>query len=97
MLDTDRPEQTVEDDALAEPKPASVALVPLTPSGHGPQRSNWLWSRPNSTFITHLIATAAHAPQTCSLRRATPAEAQTAYGAKQPAFQSASFRTRQII
>jgi hypothetical protein len=97
MLDTERPEQTIDHDAVAGPKPGSVALVPLTPSVQRAQISSQQGSRPNSTFITHLIATAAHAPQTCSLRRATPAEAQNAYGANQQPFQGAGFRTRQII
>jgi hypothetical protein len=35
--------------------------------------------RADPTFVTHLIATAEHVPQTCSLRRATPADAQAAY------------------
>ena len=39
--------------------------------------------RPDPTFVTHLIATAEHAPQTRSLRRASPADAQTAYSASQ--------------
>jgi hypothetical protein len=94
MSGTDRPEQTIDDGILAEAKPACVALVPVTPplAGSRSQRS-----RPNSTFITHLIATAEQAPQTRGLRRATPADAQTAYNAKQHAFQDPGFRTRQSI
>ena len=34
-------------------------------------------------FVAHLIATAGHVPQTRSLRRATPADAQTAYSTNQ--------------
>ena len=64
-----------------------------TPS---PPVSRWCrWCRPfngracrtsrlsrRSTFVTQLIATAEHVPQTRSLRRATPADAQAAYGAR---------------
>src|SRR3954452_21420682 len=35
---------------------------------------------PRADFVTHLIATAEHVPQTRTLRRATPADAKAAYG-----------------
>jgi hypothetical protein len=54
-------------------------------------------SRPDSIFITHLIATAEQVPQTRSLRRASAADAQTAYGATQHPIRRAGIRTRQII
>jgi hypothetical protein len=53
-------------------------------------------SRPSSIFVTHLIATAEQAPQTRSLRRASAADAQTAYGANQRPVPGAGFLTRQI-
>jgi len=77
----------------AETRPACVALVPVTAStqwSHGP---GLRWS-PNSIFVTQLIATAEHAPQTCSLRRATLADAHSAYHPRQ---RGAASRTRQII
>jgi hypothetical protein len=59
--------------------PASVALVPvvatpqrLTPAAQG-------LTRPDPSFVTHLIAMAAMSPQTRSLRRATPEDVQVAY------------------
>jgi hypothetical protein len=57
-----------------------------------PQRS-----RSDATFVAHLIATAEHVPQTCSVRRATPADAQSAYSANQHRAQGAGMRARQII
>jgi hypothetical protein len=54
-------------------------------------------SRPDSIFITHLIATAEQVPQTRSLRRASAADAQTAYGATQRPIRYAGIRTRQIV
>jgi hypothetical protein len=66
-----------ETESVAEARPASVALVPVVTSAqwsHPPDLS-----RADPTFVTHLIATAEHVPQTCSLRRATPADAQAAY------------------
>lgn len=57
----------------------SRALVPLTlpaaphPSGH-------LAFRPDACFVAHLIATAVHAPQTRTLRRASPGQGAASYG-----------------
>jgi len=95
MLGSDRPEQTIEDGVFSDAKPACVALVPLVTSARWSIPSQL--SRPNSTFVTHLIATAEQVPQTRSLRRATAADAQTAYSANRHALQGAGIRTRQII
>jgi hypothetical protein len=95
MLSTGRPEQTIEDGVLSDAKPACVALVPVVASAQWSIPSQL--SRPNSTFVTHLIATAEQVPQTRSLRRATAADAQTAYRANQHPIQDAGIRTRQII
>ena len=53
--------------------------------------------RARADFVAHLIATAEQAPQTRSLRRATPADAQTAYRACQCQPAGAGSRTRQIV
>ncbi len=94
MLSNGRPEQTVDDGVRVDAKPACVALVPVTPSVEWSQTPSQP-SRPNSIFVTHLLATAEQAPQTRPLRRATPADAQIAYGARQPPGQGAGIRTRQ--
>ena len=94
MSNTERPEPAVDDGV--EKKPASAALVPVIPTAqwsHGPGRR---WS-PNSIFVTQLIATAEQAPQTRGLRRATLADAQSAYNARQSLARGAASRTRQII
>ena len=91
MLSSGRPQQILDDGPDAAP--ASVALVPMVASAQRSQAS----SRPSSTFVTHLIATAEQAPQTRNLRRATPADAQTAYQANQRPVAGTGFRTRQII
>jgi hypothetical protein len=94
MLDSDRPEQT-EDGVFEDIKPSCVALVPVVASAE--------WARPasqprsNSIFVTHLIATAEHVPQTRSLRRGTAADAQSAYSAHQHQAPRAGIKTRQII
>jgi hypothetical protein len=96
MISSDRPEQT-GNDAPADEKPACVALVPVTTAvrrSDAPARHS---SR--ADFIAQLIATAERLPQTRSLRRASPADAEAAYGARrrQNPAQAAGIRTRQII
>jgi hypothetical protein len=95
MLDSDRPEQTVDDSVLADAKPACVALVPVVTSAQWSSIPSLQAS--NSTFVTHLIATAEHVPQTRSLRRASPADARSAYAANQHQVPGAAIRTRQIV
>jgi hypothetical protein len=63
----------------APAKAASVALVPvvatprrLAPAAHG-------LTRPDPSFVTHLIAMAEQSPQTRMLRRAAPEDVQAAY------------------
>lgn len=95
MLGSDRPEQTVDDSVETDVKPACVALVPVIPTVHWSRVPDQQASR--ADFVAHLIATAEYAPQTRSLRRATPADAQTAYRARQSQVPDANGRTRQII
>ena len=78
--------------ALDADEPACVELVPMTQTVR--QSHKPTISRPDPTFVTHLIATADHAPQTRSLRRASPADAQTAYGASQTRCYGTGLRTR---
>jgi|SRR5437588_12591825 hypothetical protein len=97
MPGTDRPEQTVDD--VVQPddaRPACVALVPVIPSPQWSQGASQP-PRPNSFFVTHLIATAEHVPQTRNLRRATPADAQSAYRASRHQAEGSGIRTRQVI
>jgi hypothetical protein len=77
MLSDDRPEQTTEHGDLVDARPACMALVPVVASAQWSPHPQL--SRADSSFVTHLIATAEHVPQTCSLRRATLADAQAAY------------------
>lgn len=96
MSSSDGPEPTVEDGVLADAKPACVALVPVVPTLRWSRVPDQQLSR--ADFVTQLIATAEHLPQTRSLRRATPADAKAAYGARwhgAPA-QGTGIRTRQV-
>jgi hypothetical protein len=95
MSSTGRPEQSVDDGVVADAKSACVALVPVTSSAQWSQSASL--PPPNSVFVTHLIATAEQVPQTRGLRRATAADAQSAYRARQYQARAAGVRTRQII
>lgn len=64
----------------APPKAASVALVPVvaTPRRLAPVAAQGL-TRPDPSFVAHLIAMAEMSPQTRLLRRAAPEDVQAAY------------------
>jgi hypothetical protein len=79
-LSDSEPVPTVDDSVVADAKPACMALVPVTQTLHRSHPADRQISR--ADFVTQLIATADHAPQTRSLRRATPADAMAAYGAR---------------
>ncbi|WP_026312198.1 hypothetical protein [Bradyrhizobium huanghuaihaiense] len=85
MLSTDR-----SDEAAGS---MGTALVPLIPT------VQWLHKvplpRPDSSFVTQLIANAEHLPQTSRLRRASSEDARMAYGTKRP-LGSVTARTRQV-
>jgi hypothetical protein len=95
MLDTDRPENILDGEILDANASPCVELVPVT------QTVRWstkpALARPDPVFVTHLIATADQAPQTRSLRRGSPEDAQTAYGAHLQERRSVARRTRQVI
>ena len=95
MLDTDRPENILDGEILDADASPCVELVPVT------QTVRWstkpALARPDPVFVTHLIATADQAPQTRSLRRGSPEDAQTAYGAHPQERRSVARRTRQVI
>ena len=98
MSDNARPEQAVDDSGgAADVRPACVALVPVAQPTEWTGRAHQPPTRPASTFIAQLLATAEQAPQTRALRRATVADAQTAYSANGRKDQGAGIRSRQII
>jgi hypothetical protein len=59
---------------------ASAALVPVVATPRLTQVTQGL-TRPDPTFVAHLIAMAEMSPQTRSLRRAAPEDVQAAYRA----------------
>lgn len=98
MLSNGQPVQAaVDDGAAADARPDCVALVPMNPSLRRSDAAGPRVSRPSPIFVTHLIATAQQAPQTRLLRRASVADAQTAYKANQCPAARTGFRTRQTV
>ncbi len=87
----------MDDGGATDARPACVALVPVTQPTEWTGRAHRQPLRPASTFIAQLLATAEQAPQTRYLRRATVADAQTAYGANRHQARAAGIRTRQSI
>jgi hypothetical protein len=89
-------EQTVDNGASPDAKPASTALVPLveTAQWSAPHHQP---SPPNAIFVTHLIATKEQAPQTRNLRRATAFDADSAYKANQHRVEGTGIRPRQTV
>jgi hypothetical protein len=59
--------------------PASVALVPLVATPRRLALAAQSLTRPDPSFVAHLIAMAEQSPQTRLLRRATPEDVQAAY------------------
>ena len=92
MPDTDRSRKIIAGEIRTSP---CVDLVPLTPQVQWLRRL--VVTRPDSTFITQLIATAEQEPQTRNLQRATYADAQMAYGPHPLERRGVARRTRQII
>lgn len=82
-------DQVIEDGVFEDVESPCTALVPVAPSMQ--------WSaklplpRPDPTFVTHLIASADR------LRRATSADAQSAYESRRNQHPRVGFRTRQVI
>jgi len=99
-MDYDKTEPAQEEGVTAEANPACippcVALVPVTETARWSSPIRPL-PRPNSIFVTHLIATADQAPQTRTLRRATASDAQAAYTANRQRTVGAGLKARQIV
>jgi hypothetical protein len=83
-----------EDGVTAEENPPCVALVPVTETARWSHPVHPL-PRPNSNFVTQLIATVEQAPQTRSLRRATASDAQAAYASSRTRVAAAGLKARQ--
>lgn len=94
MTGTGHPEVVIDAEFVDIPNP-SVELVPF--SARPDVQPVTPVNRPDASFLTQLIATAEHVPQTCSLRRGSCADAQAAYGPRTGERRSVTRRTKQII
>ena len=94
MTYSGHPEVIVDAEVVDIPA-TSVELVPLSARADVPPKTQL--NRPDASFITQLIATADHAPQTRGLRRASHTDAQAAYGPRISERRSVTRRTKQII
>jgi hypothetical protein len=88
-------EREVEDGVFKDVGSACVALVPAAPAVY--RAASLALTRPDANFVTQLIATAEHLPQTRELCRAAPTEALSAYSAHLHRVGNAGLRTRQTI
>jgi hypothetical protein len=88
-------EQEIADGVFEDVEPPCVALVPLA------QELTWARKlplpRPDPSFVTQLIATAEQVPQTRTLRRATSADALSAYNTPGRIVHETGLCTRQVI
>jgi hypothetical protein len=88
-------EQEIADGVFEDVEPPCVALVPLA------QEVTWARKlplpRPDPSFVTQLIATAEQVPQTRTLRRATSADALSAYNTPGRIVHETGLCTRQVI
>ena len=91
----DPSERELDAEVPSEAEPACVELVPTASPSH--RRPHQRLARSDPGFIAHLIATAAQAPQTRQLRRGSPADAQTAYRARQVACAGKGCQTRRVV
>jgi hypothetical protein len=95
MLDGDQSDQMADERVDHDASPACTALVPVVPTA--PWSRSRPLPRPNSIFVTHLIATVEQAPQTRGLRRASASDASAAYTANRHQPVRTGLRARQIV
>ena|ERR1700756_868651 len=74
-------QQEIEDGVFEDVETPCVAVVAVTPTVY--EASKLALPRPNANYVAQLIATAEQLPQTRNLRRAEPADALSAYSARQ--------------
>jgi hypothetical protein len=91
MINEDQPSE------VPAAKAAGTALVPLTPRVERRSRRRWYRFAPDPVFVAHLMAQAQQVPQARKLRRASPADAQSAYRTGDTPAQSAGSLMRQVI
>jgi hypothetical protein len=88
-------DQIIEDSVFEDVEPSCTALVSVAPPARCLPKLPL--PRPDPTFVTHLIASAEQVPQARRLRRATSADARSAYEPRRNQHPDVGFRTRQVI
>jgi hypothetical protein len=91
MINEDRPEEVPTANA------SSTALVPLAPRIERRSRRRWYRFAPDPIFVAHLMAEAHQVPQARRLRRASLADAQSAYRTGEMQAQGTGRLMRQVI
>jgi hypothetical protein len=74
-------QQEIEDGVFEDVETPCAAVVPVTQTVY--EAPKLALTRPNANYVAQLIATAEQLPQTRNLRRAEPADALSAYSARQ--------------
>jgi hypothetical protein len=88
-------EHEIEDGVFEDVETPCAALVPVTATVY--RAATFAVTRPNASFVTHLIATAEHVEQTRELRRAAPADALSAYRSSEQSVRDVRASMRQTI
>ncbi len=96
-MEYDHTERADDDGVTAEANPPCVALVPVTETAQWATPPIRPLPRPNSIFVTHLIATVEQVPQTRSLRRASLSDANAAYTSSGKRNSGAGLKAQQIV
>lgn len=96
MVPGGRQESAFESDAAGAAKSDCVALIPLSPTASSSRGVWWRWS-PDAAFVAQLMACAKQLPQTRGLRRASPADAESAYRTHQIPANDVGRRMRQVV
>ena len=95
-MSTDRTASDRKESATSDARPACTALVPLAYTERRARRRWYRWA-PDPLFVAHLIAEAQQVPQARRARRASLADAQTAYRTREMPAPSAGSHMRQVI
>jgi hypothetical protein len=82
----------IEDGVFEDVETPCVAVVPVTQTVY--EAPKLARARPNANYVAQLIATAEQLPQTRNLRRAEPADALSAYSARQRKLQDEPFAAK---
>jgi len=87
-------QQEIEDGVFEDVETPCVSVVPVMQAVY--EAPKLARARPNANYVAQLIATAEQLPQTRNLRRAEPADALSAYSARQRKLQRESVAAKPV-